>query len=462
MGKNQNERSLLRLRYLPTTATVVLLLGCLLIFNLSGFYWMRTFTKSKEKDLQSILEMTGRSISNTLSTPRLPLILTFLQKTDNTVSELERFGELPTYNTLREKLEWQCSNFRLNNITLLTTGGLTVADASRRSMPGAMDPFAALDSEAMLAAQQGNTGLIKYYQIKDEWYRRLYLPLKDDDDVVGILQLSIRIPYIPEFRAIRTQALTQSLLGSLFLLVIGITLLRLLRRTVRAEESLMQTTRAEAMGAMTAGIAHEIRNPLAAIHALAEEAADERCPPEQCKQNILDILDESDRLAKSTSKFLALTKKPDLTSSALINVQEELETVVRLMQKSLHGEIGVIVDFPKTPCYIRGNEKALHQICLNLMLNAAQALPKEEGMIKVEVRGDNETISIAIRDNGHGIPRKVLERIFEPFFTTKKNGSGLGLPVTKALLESMDATITITSKENRGTLVTMVFPTAKQ
>ncbi|MDD4279680.1 HAMP domain-containing histidine kinase [Candidatus Sumerlaeota bacterium] len=459
-------RQLLSFKRLPIRVTIIILLGSLLVFNLSGWYWMRSFEISKETDSQQQLEMVASSVNNAIRTPQIPSILPYVHRfvaLENIPEILERNSETTHFKSTQERLLWQRQNFNLQDIALLTTGGLIVADSNNNTIPGDLSPFAALDTEAMDKASHGELASIKFYRVKDQYYRRLYLPIRDGDSVVGIIQLSMQIPYIAELRSIRVQAALQSIIGSLIIIVIGMTIFRLIKRTLKAEETLMQTTRIEAMGSMTAGIAHEIRNPLTAIQALAEEAADQMTPVSQCRQNANDILTETKRLADITDNFLTMAKNPDVLNCDDINIEHVIESIIRLLKKGTAPNININAVFPKNPCIIRANAKALQQIILNLLLNATQALPETGGDVTIIVQNNPQTdiTEITIRDTGVGIAPKTLERIFEPFFSTKKNGTGLGLPLTRALLQSMNASCKIKSKEGKGTTVSIEFPTGK-
>lgn len=411
-----------------------------------------------------ILDMTARSVGNQLRTPNLPIILNFVRsETQEAAQEtLEAYADQNSFRTLTENLKWQCENFRLSDITLLTTGALVVADANKTQQPGELCNFAQLDHDAIDAAAHGQPAAIEYYRVKDQFYRRFYLPLEENGEVCGVLMLSIRIPYIAELRVIRTQAVVQSALGSLILLVLAISVHRLFRRAVKAEEAAMQSARNEAIGAMSAGIAHEIRNPLAAIRAMAEEADEPQCPPAQREQNISDILAETLRLADITDHFLALARHPETSTHNVLDLRDEWTNVIRLVEKSTPENTRITTDFPLTPTPILGNGKALQQAFLNLLLNAAQAMPATGGNITVTIRRKrNETVELTIKDTGSGIPQRIQNRIFEPFFTTKPNGTGLGLSLTRALLESMNATLDIVSEEGTGTTVNIIFPAGK-
>ena len=454
-------RTLFSLRYLPTRATLLLLLGVLLVFNFSAWRWMQSVESSKEKDLQLILDMTARSVGNQLRTPNLPLILKFVHNSssDEVNEILDSYADQASYRALADRLRWQCENFQLSDLTVMTTSALVVVDANGTQQPGELCSFAQLDAAAVRAAAHGEAAVIKFYQVKDTYYRRFYLPLEESGEVYGLLMLSLKVPYIAELRAIRGQALAQCLIGSLILIILAVSIHRLFRRTVQAEEAALQGTRNKSIGSMSAGIAHEIRNPLAAIRALAEEAADPICPTEQITMNIGLILSETQRLSDITDHFLALAKQPELSQNNILDLREEWSNVIRLVEKSTPENVHIRTEFPDTPCRIHGNGKALQQAFLNLLLNAAQAMPQTGGIITVAMRKKRaDAVELEIRDTGIGIPKKILQHVFDPFFTTKDNGTGLGLPLTRVLLESMNAAIRIASQVGQGTTVTILFP----
>ena len=202
-------------------------------------------------------------------------------------------------------------------------------------------------------------------------------------------------------------------------------------RRIQASEKLA------AVGTMTAGLSHEIRNPLNAaglqlsvLEHRIEKLADDVKTPLLAPLHL--IRDEIERLDHLLEDFLhmARPREPDLTRVELGSLVGrvldffEQDAERRLIQTHRHFEEGLTVD---------ADEYQLRQVVMNLCLNALEASPPN-GRIDVTIATDQTGVALTIDDSGHGVPLALRERIFEPFFTTKAQGSGLGLPIVRAII----------------------------
>jgi len=227
------------------------------------------------------------------------------------------------------------------------------------------------------------------------------------------------------------------------------------------------TERAERFRAlleMSAGIAHEIRNPLASIRGAAQELEAAALPSEDDRRLMGVVLRESDRLDKIVSEFLeyASDRPVDL---ALVDISDVLGEVATLLRAREEGKgVAISVDAPfqlVTKC----SPDQLKQVFLNLGLNAVQACGAGG---QVEIRGEPWTNAgdprlgarIEFEDNGPGIPKDDLMRLFSPFFTTKPRGTGMGLAIARKIVTAHGGTITLDSVEGKGTTVRLWLPAA--
>jgi signal transduction histidine kinase len=161
------------------------------------------------------------------------------------------------------------------------------------------------------------------------------------------------------------------------------------------------------------------------------------------------------------SQFLSLSKPPDPADTALVDVGAELGRVVQLVSRGAAGDtISFETDLPADPARVRADERALRQVFLNLLLNAMEAMEGRTGVVRTTLRERRGHVEIHVTDTGAGISPRDLPRVFEPFFTTKRMGTGLGLALTRGIVENLGGTIEIESEQGRGTVVTVVLPTA--
>jgi len=225
----------------------------------------------------------------------------------------------------------------------------------------------------------------------------------------------------------------------------------------QTEEQLRRADRMSALGQLSAGMAHEIRNPLGAIQGAVEILRDDYDPQDAKYEFIQILLKETARLNKIVQEFLgfAKPKQPDFQQA---DVNEELLSVLVLTAQEARKS-GITVDKRLDPSVGKQRLDAglLKQAFLNLILNALQAMP-QGGVLTVESGLSNGMIVVRIADTGVGITEENRKRLFSPFFTTKKSGTGLGLAITYRIIENHQGTIDVASEPGKGTTFTVKIP----
>lgn len=216
-------------------------------------------------------------------------------------------------------------------------------------------------------------------------------------------------------------------------------------------------------GQLAATVAHEIRNPLTAIRSTVQYALQSHSDWESRRALLQETLEEVDRIERTVSGVLALsrTSHEDMTALDLITNVEQSLLVVRAYARSA----GVSIDeqFEADQLLIRGNSRELHQVCVNLLMNACQAMP-DGGRLTVrcaswQPSADSLPLALLqVRDTGHGISKENLGKVFNPFFTTKNSGTGLGLPICLEIVTRHGGNLRLESTEGRGTSATVLIP----
>lgn len=220
----------------------------------------------------------------------------------------------------------------------------------------------------------------------------------------------------------------------------------------RIEDRLKNQEKLAAVGQLAAGIAHEIRNPLASMSGSVQLLATsfEKIDDEQ-KKLIAITLKETDRLNGLISEFLEFVR-PNLPLEDKVDISKMLRDCLELLQlnKSL---VTPILDLNiQSTKSIQANRDKLKQVFLNIMINACHAMEKVQSpQLKITCEQQDEMIEVRIKDNGVGMDEKVRKKMFEPFFTTKPKGTGLGLAIVHKILEAHDAQVDVESKLNLGT-----------
>jgi len=226
-------------------------------------------------------------------------------------------------------------------------------------------------------------------------------------------------------------------------------------------EEVARHKRLAALGKLSAGIAHEIRNPLSSIRGLAQFVYNSFSKTDERKEDLNAIIQEVDRLNKLVVQVLdfAKLKKPNLTRFSLNDLIRKIIELFKLetKDKQIEFSLELSLDISK----IQADEDQVRQILMNVIINAIQAIPKK-GEIKIKtektlLQGE-PAIKLIIKDSGIGISERDFTQIFDPFFSTKDKGSGLGLSIVYKLIEAHQGEIKVESKEAKGTKFVIFLP----
>jgi two-component system, NtrC family, sensor kinase len=239
---------------------------------------------------------------------------------------------------------------------------------------------------------------------------------------------------------------------------------RMLRELESRQNSLIESHKLRAVGILTAGVAHELNNPLNNImltaHALLEEY-DDLCKEEHTGM-IKDIIQETDRSRGIVHNLLDFTRENKSTLQPLDLGQLLQETAKLTLNQARVRDVAIDLRLePELPS-IMGDRQQLKQVFLNLVLNALDAVTKG-GRIKIQAKcNPSQWISVKIEDNGCGIPADVMPNIFDPFFTTKPvgKGTGLGLSVSHGIVSNHGGRIEVASEPGQYTIFTVHLPCA--
>jgi signal transduction histidine kinase len=228
----------------------------------------------------------------------------------------------------------------------------------------------------------------------------------------------------------------------------------------RLRDMQLQLVRSEklaAVGQLTAGIVHDVKNPLAAIQGMAEMLRMDPNLSNETRQDIGMIHNSAINATKIVTDLLKFARQapPELKSQDL---REAVYAALYLNRYLIHkANVKLIVDLPDTPIIATYDAVQVEQVLINLIQNAMQAMP-QGGHLKVVLTKENETAKIILIDTGVGIPPESLERIFDPFYTTKKNGTGLGLSTSYGIIASHRGEIQVQSQVGRGSCFTIFLP----
>ena len=234
----------------------------------------------------------------------------------------------------------------------------------------------------------------------------------------------------------------------------------------KAQNYLLQSEKLAVVGTLTAGLAHEINNPVAGIQNCIRRIKETPQNLEQNKKYIKLMGEAVNKIENVVSDLLNFSRKPS-TDFIQVRLVDIIETALLLVGHRLEKHrIAVSKKIQNNLQNIRGNKNELEQVFVNLFINAIDAIEEKckqtihcGKRIVIESEAENSNIVI-VKDTGQGIPKQNLEHIFEPFFTTKQvgQGTGLGLSIVYNIVKSHNGTITIESEEGSGTSVRLSFP----
>ncbi len=229
----------------------------------------------------------------------------------------------------------------------------------------------------------------------------------------------------------------------------------------KAQEGLVNTEKEAAIGRLAAGIAHEIGNPLSSILGYTDIMLMDSIDESQAKEYLKLIEKEILRIQGIIQDLLDFSKPREM-SMEILDATEVLDKSLRLVQAQKDFQnIEATQHLHKGNYLVMADENRLQQVFINILLNAAQAM-QGKGKLDIEVKNIKDDILISFTDSGEGIADDIKDRIFDPFFSTKDvgKGTGLGLTVSKNLVEMMGGTMSFESTVGKGTTFYIRFPAA--
>jgi signal transduction histidine kinase len=223
-------------------------------------------------------------------------------------------------------------------------------------------------------------------------------------------------------------------------------------------EQLRHKERLAALGQVAAGVAHELRNPLATIRLrtqMNQRAVSDSAVQQSCSM----VLEEIDRLNGIVERLLYFSRPLNLKVESfdlVLLVKDCIDAKATMLRSE---SIRFVFDATGAPVIIRGDRSKLYQVFDNILSNAIDALGMV-GTVELRVPDKNGYVTVECSDDGHGIPEEIRDKLFDPFFTTRPKGIGLGLSIAYEIVQAHDGTIEITSSPTKGTIVTVRLPAA--
>ncbi|MHB1135960.1 MAG: two-component system sensor histidine kinase NtrB [Coriobacteriia bacterium] len=223
-------------------------------------------------------------------------------------------------------------------------------------------------------------------------------------------------------------------------------------------DQLIRADRLAAMGELTAGVAHEVRNPLGIIKAsvqLVEESGSDPVRTAEVMRVIRHEIDRLDRVIKALLDF----GRPSAPTLRTTNVRSVLDDVVLFTSRfASQARVEIETTYDDDGLTVFADTDQLKQVFVNLVSNAVQAMEETGGAIRLHAWGDREYVYVSVADTGPGMGPETVEKVFDPFFSTRDAGTGLGLTIVHRIIDQHGGRIEIASTPDRGTTFTVVLP----
>jgi signal transduction histidine kinase len=238
-----------------------------------------------------------------------------------------------------------------------------------------------------------------------------------------------------------------------------------LTRVEQLEERERLRDRLVALGEMAAAIAHEVKNPLAAIEIMAGVLRRKLADAPDTQSVLTDIIKET-KMANAIVQEALEFVRPIRLQVERTAVTEAIHSAVQLADtKARRGDIDLEVALPEELPQIQGDQYQLTQVFTNLLRNAYEAM-EGKGRVTIAARtvqlhresGDRDAVVVEFTDDGPGMPQEVADRVFNPFFTTKTRGSGLGLAIVRRIVDAHDGSIDLHTAPGQGTVIRVTLP----
>jgi len=330
---------------------------------------------------------------------------------------------------------------------------------------GERNDFWELDREAVIQAALGTPAATELYRLggpggamQKSAHAPVFYYFEDVPDVVAIVTVSGNPEFFVSLEFLRKGAFLTAAVVLVILVLMGVFLFQINRSLEQYRASIMRQENLAAMGRMTAGIAHEIRNPLGIIRGAGEHLKTVLTGA-GIEDQVADFIpEEVDRLDQILTGYLAFGSDREAISE-IFDLGRGVRRSMDLMSAEL-GAAGIVLKMAAglPPAPVRGDPRRLQQVLLNLLINARDAM-SGGGVIEISLMTAGGSATLEITDTGTGLGGVDRGRLFEPFWTSKEKGSGLGLAMSRRIVEDMGGTITLEDRrESRGARAKVVLP----
>ena len=229
----------------------------------------------------------------------------------------------------------------------------------------------------------------------------------------------------------------------------------------KTQSALVQSEKMSAFGQLGAGIAHEVKNPLAGILGLTQLSLRKLDKESPLYSNLELVVKETKRCQMIMDNLLRFARKEEVAFD-IVNIADVVNDTAAIVEHQLGvNQVKLTVELEPNLPLVEGNANQLQQVLMNLAINAQQAMKENPGSVTLQAKQDNTgNVLIKVIDDGPGMPESIRKHVFEPFFSTKPSGegTGLGLSVSYGIIDEHNGTITVDSAPGKGTIFSINLP----
>lgn len=316
-----------------------------------------------------------------------------------------------------------------------------------------------LDPASLATALIGEPSHSPLYEKDRQYLRSGYAPVVDEDgQVLGAVVVEGGSRAFRPLESIRTSLVGAAIFASVLIVLIWLGYQRTVGHLNRIEENLRHTDLLASVGQVAAGVAHEIRNPLAVLRGAAQRLQKYENLNQAQRTELLAMIDEEvSRMGTVVQNFLDLSRRPK-GETIDFELRPVLERSLEILRVELdRSKVSLEYEWDAPEMIVEGDPSAMHHVFLNLALNARDVM-KDGGKLRVRVQGKKGEARIQFEDTGPGVPKAIRNKIFEPFFTTRATGTGLGLAFVDRIVTEHGGSVTVGSAPSGGALFDIRLP----
>jgi signal transduction histidine kinase len=371
--------------------------------------------------------------------------------------------------TLRMDAQEAADAVRFEWNRLASTSGLSnivLVDPSRRVLLRLHDPFAfepevlLLDPGDLTKALIGKSSYSKLYRKDGEYLRSAYAPVVGPEGaVIGAVAVEGGSEAFQPLLQVRNALYGAAGVLTILVVTIFIGFQRTAGHLSKIEENMRHTDLLASIGQVSAGVAHEIRNPLAVLRGASTRLQRyDHLKPEE-RQMLLGMIDEEvTRMSSFVQNFLHLSRRPNREPQGF-DLRPVLERSLGILRVELdRANVGITVEWnADNGVHLQGDPLAMHHVFLNLALNARDVMP-DGGNLHIRVTEKRDEVRIQFEDTGPGVPKDIRKKVFDAFFTTRAKGTGLGLAFVDRIVSEHGGSVTVGDAPKGGALFEVRLP----